>query len=149
MSKLGTYRNKNVYDYNSLPTAIGASIDNDILSVYWISGSWGKMFWKGMEIAHVQSDSQGLHVIDFDEELWSPKKKEAPVPPPCVKEVSVSSGEKKEEESIPVKEMEVPLYDIDWYKKVMGELNNQWAKIRPTFGTEEEKPKTTTTSFWI
>lgn len=139
MSKLGTYRNKNVYDYSSLTTAVSASVDNDILSVYWISGSWGKMFWKGEEIAHVQSDSQGLHVIDFDEEIWSPKKKEPPVPPPCVKEVSVTSGEKKEEKKVPefpVKEMEVPLYDVNWYSKVMGELAQQWLKIRPTFGVD-------------
>ena len=128
MSRLGTYKNKNVYDYDSLLTAVNASIDNDIFSVYWISGSWGKMFWKGKEIANVQSDREGLHVIDFDEEVWCPKKKEAPVPPPYVKEVSVSSGEKEEEEK------EVPLYDVDWYKKVMGELEQQWLKIRPTFG---------------
>lgn len=132
MSRLGTYKNKNVYDYSSLVTAVGASIDNDIFSVYWISGSFGKMFWKGEEIAQVQSDSEGLHLIDFDEELWESKKKEAPVSP-----VSLSSGEKKEE--FPIKEMEVPLYDIDWYKKVMGELNNQWLKICPTFGVGEEE----------
>ena len=142
MSKLGTYRNKNVYDYNSLTTAISASVDNDILSVYWISGSWGKMFWKGEEIAHVQSDSQGLTLVDFNEEVWSPKKKEAPVPPAYVKETSVTSGTKEEKE--------VPLYDVNWYNKVMGELEEQWLKIRPTFGVVEgEKPKTTTTSFWI
>lgn len=133
MSKLGTYRNKNVYDYSSLTTAVGASIDNDIFAVYWITGNWGKVFWKGEEIAHVQSDRDRLHVIDFNEELWSPKKKEAPVPPSFVKEASVTSGEKKEE-SIPAKEMEVPLYDVDWYKKVMGELEEQWSKLRPTFG---------------
>ena len=128
MSKLGTYRNKNVYDYNSLMTAISASIDNDILSVYWISGSWGKMFWKGEEIAHVQSDREGIHVVDFDEELWSPKKKEAPVPPSYVKEVSVTSGETEEKEA--------PLYDVNWYSKVMGELEEQWSKMRPTFGVD-------------
>lgn len=125
MSKLGTYKNKNVYDYNSLTTAISASMDNDIFSVYWISGSWGKMFWKGHQIADVQSDIEGLHVIDFDEELWSPKKKEAPVPPTYVKEVSVTSGEK-----------EVLLYDVNWYSKVMGELEEQWSKLRPTFGAD-------------
>ncbi len=128
MSKLGTYRNKNVYDYNSLMTAISASIDNDIFSVYWITGNWGKMFWKGSQIALVQSDSQGLHIIDFDEEWWSPKKKEAPVPPPCVKEVSVTSGTKEEGEK------EAPLYDVNWYNKVMGELEEQWSQLRPTFG---------------
>lgn len=139
MSKLGTYRNKNVYDYNSLTTAISASVDNDIFSVYWISGSWGKMFWKGEEIAHVQSDSQGLTIIDFDEEWWSPKKKEASVPP----SYSVTSGEKKEEEA----PKEIPLYDVNWYSKVMGELAQQWSKLRPT--KEEEKPKTVTENFWI
>ena len=128
MSKLGTYRNKNVYDYGSRMTAIDASIDNDILSVYWISGHFGKMFWKGEEIAQVQSDSEGLHLIDFDEELWESKKKEAPVPPPCVKEVSVTSGEEKKE---------VPLYDVNWYNRVMGELMQQWLKIRPSFGEEK------------
>ena len=127
MSKLGTYRNKNVYDYSSLVTAVSASVDNDIFSVYWITANWGKMFWRGEEIAHVQSDSQGLlQVIDFDEEVWSPKKKEAPVPPPCVKEVSVTSGEE-----------EASLYDINWYSKVMGELMQQWNKIRPSFGEEK------------
>lgn len=131
MSKLGTYRNKNVYDYNSLTTAISASVDNDIFSVYWISGNWGKMFWKGEEIAHVQSGSQGLTLIDFDEEVWSPKKKEAPEPPSYVKEVSVTSGTKEEEEK------EAPLYDVNWYGKVMGELEEQWVKIRPTFGVEK------------
>ena len=138
MSKLGTYRNKNVYDYGSPLTAVSASIDNDIFSVYWLTGSLGKMFWKGEEIARVLSDGEGLHIIDFDEELWSPKKKEPPVPPSYVKEVSVTSGEKKKEEKseFPTKEMEVPLYDIDWYKKVMGELEEQWLKIRPTFGAE-------------
>ena len=79
MCKLGTYRSKNVYSYDSRMTAINASVDNDIFSVYWNTDSWGKMFWRGEEIAHVHSDSQGLHVIDFDEEVWSPKKKEAPV----------------------------------------------------------------------
>lgn len=142
MSKLGAYRNKNVYDYSNLTTAINASVDNDIFSVYWITGSWGKMFWRGEEIAQVQSDREGLTVIDFDEELWSPKKEEAPVPP----SYSVSSGEKKEEAP---KEVEVPLYDVDWYSKVMGELEEQWSKLRPTFGTEKQEPKTTTTSFWI
>lgn len=125
MSKLGTYRNKNVYDYSSLTTAVGASIDNDIFAVYWADAFWGKMFWKGEEIAHVQSDRDRLHVIDFNEELWSPKKKEAPS---FVKEVSVSSGKKE------VEEKEVPLYDVNWYNKVMGELEKQWLKIRPTFG---------------
>ena len=125
MSKLGTYRNKNVYDYDSLSTAINASIDNDIFSIYWISSYFGKMFWKGEEIAQVQSDSAGLHLIDFNEELWSPKKKEAPVPPPCVKEVS---GEEKKE---------VPLYDVNWYNRVMGELMQQWLKIRPSLGVVE------------
>ena len=127
MSKLGTYRSKNVYSYDSRMTAINASVDNDIFSVYWNTDSWGKMFWRGEEIAHVHSDSQGLHVIDFDEEVWSPKKKEAPVPPPYVKEVSVASGEKKEEAS-----MEGPLYDVNWCKKVMGELAQQWSKLQPT-----------------
>ncbi len=139
MSRLGTYRNKNVYDYNHITTAINASIDNDIFSVYWIIGNLGKMFWKGHQIAQVQSDREGLTIIDFDEEVWSPKKEEVPVPPSYVKEVSVSSGIKKE----------VPLYDVDWYSKVMGELEEQWSKLRPTFGTEKQEPKTTTTNFWI
>jgi len=137
MGKLGTYKNKNVYDFPTLVAAINASIDNDIFSVYWISGNYGKMLWKGEEIAHIQSDSEGLHVVDFDEEVWRPKKKEAPVPPPYVKEVSVSSGTQEEERKtpeFPVKEMEVPLYDVNWYEKVMNELNNQWVKIRPTLG---------------
>jgi len=145
MSKLGTYRYKSVYDFSSLSTAISESADNDIFAVYWITGNWGKVFWKGEEIAHVQSDRDVLRIIDFNEELWSPKKKEAPVPPSYVKEVSVSSGE-KEEENILIKEMEVPLYDVDWYQRVMSELNNQWLKIRPTFGTEKQEPKTTTTN---
>ena len=123
MSKLGTYRNKNVYDYGSLTTAISASIDNDIFSVYWITGGWGKMFWKGEEIAHVQSDKDNLHVVNFDEEIWSPKKKEAPS---YVKEVSVTSGETEEKEA--------PLYDVNWYSKIMGELEEQWNRMRPTFG---------------
>ena len=114
MSKLGTYRNKNVYDYGSLTTAKSASIDNDIFSVYWIDGSWGKMFWKGKEIACVQLDEKGLiAVINLDEELWSSK---APVRP-------TYSMKKKEAP------MEGPLYDVDWYKKVMGELAQQWSKL--------------------
>ena len=124
MSKIGTYRNKNVYDYSTITAAINASSDNDIFTVYWISGTVGRMFWKGNSIASVNSDRKGLHVVNFNEELWKPKKKEEPVAPTYVKEVSVTSGTKKEE-------TEVPLYDADWYRKIMDELDEQWSKMRP------------------
>ena len=122
MSKLGTYKNKNVYDYNSLSAAINASVDNDIFSVYWITESWGKMFWKGQQIAEFRNEGDRFRVVDFDEELWKPKKKEAPVPPPCVKEVSMKEEEKG------------PLYDNDWYKKIMNELDKRWSEL-----TESQK----------
>ena len=118
MSKLGAYRNKNVYDYDSLLTAVNASIDNDIFSVYWITESWGKMFWKGQQIAKFHNERDRFCVVDFDEELWEPKRKETPV-----KETSVSSGNKEKEEE------EGPLYDNEWYEKVMGELKEQWSAL--------------------
>ncbi len=124
MSRLGTYRNINVYDFNDLTDAISASIDDNIFAVYWYTGSWGKMLWKGEQVALVSSDRKGLHVVDFDEEVFQPKKKEPPAPPPCVKEISITSGSKEETEG--------PLYDNEWYKKTMGDLNEQWEKLYPT-----------------
>ena len=121
MSKIGTYRNKNVYDYSSITAAINASLDNDIFTVYWITGTTGKMFWKGNSIASVNSDRKGLHVSNFDEELWKPKKKEAPVPPPCVKETKVTTSA-----TIGTEE----LYDREWYSKIMGELEKNWESLR-------------------
>lgn len=111
MSKLGTYRNKNVYDYGSLSTAISASIDNDIFSAYWITGSIGKMFWKGQQIAEFHNERDRFRVVDFDEELWSPKRKETPAAPPY----------EEEEKGL--------LYDNEWYEKVMGELKEQWSAL--------------------
>ena len=117
MSKLGTYKSKNVYDYNSLSTAISASIDNDIFSIYWITESWGKMFWKGHQIAEFRNEGDRFRVVDFDEELWKPKKKEAPVPK--IKKTKNEEG---------------PLYDNDWYKKIMNELDKRWSEL-----TESQK----------
>ena len=123
MSKIGEYRNKSVYDYSSVTAAIDASSDNDIFTVYWLSGTVGRMFWKGNAIASVNSDRKGLHVVNFNEELWKPKKKEEPVAPTYVKEVSVTSGSK-------AKEREPPFYDVNWYSKIMGELEKNWESLR-------------------
>ena len=112
MSKIGEYRNKNVYDYSTITAAINASLDNDIFTVYWITGTVGRMFWKGNSIASINSDRKGLHVSNFDEELWRPKKKEEPVPPPF----SATVGTEE-------------LYDREWYSKIMGELEKGWKKL--------------------
>lgn len=47
MSKLGTYRGKEVHDYTSRVAADEASQLFDIFAVYWTDKDEGIMLWRG------------------------------------------------------------------------------------------------------
>lgn len=135
MSKLGTYRGKEVHDYSSGAAADEASQLFDIFAVYWTSGRNGEILWRGQEVGRVKVRSNGDMVIeDFDEDVFNPKRKATPAAPECVKETKWEGSK----ETPSVSASADTMYDKDWYEKVMGELKDQWESMRPVEFKSEE-----------
>ena len=133
MSKLGTYRGKEVHDYSSGAVADEASQLFDIFAVYWTDKDEGIMLWRGLDVAYVKMHSNGdVSIEDFDEDVFKPKRKETLAAPAYVKETKWEEP-KETQEKRPVKETTATgeMYDKQWYEKVMNELKNQWESMRP------------------
>ncbi len=135
MSKLGTYRGKEVHDYTSGAAADEASQLFDIFAVYWTTRNEGVMLWRGEDVAYVKMHSNGnVTIEDFDEDVFKPKRKETPATSEYVKETQEKRPAKEtEKNSIPTGEM----YDRNWYEKIMKELKDQWDIMRPAAFKDE------------
>lgn len=137
MSKLGTYRGKEVHDYSSGAAADEASQLFDILAVYWTGRDEGVMLWRGEDVGYVKIRSNGdIMIEDFDEDVFQPKRKETPVAPEYVKETKWEGPKETQEkrpakETTPVSADAETMYDKNWYEKIMVELNDQWESMRP------------------
>ena len=113
MSKLGEYKSIPVYDFDTESRARNASLDNDILSVYWNTASKGTVYFTGHVIGELQLLKTGsLRMAEFDENLFA----------------KLTLPQVAAEETVPTPAT-VPLYDTSWYSNIMNQLKEEWTTL--------------------